>query len=228
MAARVRHAQRVARRFRLQVRDSVDGDRAVLVFEQHRLGQPADGGAQVQPARRGELRERAEPGRGVVVSGRDDQLRAGRADPGDRRGGHPDGLGRRHRAVVDVACHQDGVDRLAGHEVGEVPEHRFLFREQVGAVERAADVPVGGVQESHAGQGTTRPRRNRGRLAAGSLERVCEHEPADRTRPREFDLFAGQLPRATVRLRFLSVPSAMMSARSDRAARREETKWRQC
>ena len=88
-----------------------------------------------------------------MVARRDDQLRTGRAQAGQRGGGDPDRLRRGHRAVVDVPRHQDGVDRLACHQVGEVPEHRFLLRQQIGAVEGAADMPVGGVQELHGAQG---------------------------------------------------------------------------
>ena len=54
-----------------------------------------------------------------------------------------------HRAVVDVAGDEHDVDRLGGHDLGQPAQHRLLLGEQVGAVQRPADVPVGGVQQAH-------------------------------------------------------------------------------
>jgi DNA repair protein SbcD/Mre11 len=59
------------------------------------------------------------------------------------------GVGRGHRAVVDVAGDQHDVDRLAGDHRGQPAEHRLLLGEQLGAVQGPPEVPVGGVQQPH-------------------------------------------------------------------------------
>jgi hypothetical protein len=54
-----------------------------------------------------------------------------------------------HRPVVDVAGDQHHVDRLLGDHARQPREHRLLLGQQLGAVQRPAEVPVRGVQEAH-------------------------------------------------------------------------------
>ena len=56
--------------------------------------------------------------------------------------------------LLDLAwTGQDSVDLLGPDHVGQPGQHRLLLGEQVGAVQRAADVPVRGVQQPHAPDG---------------------------------------------------------------------------
>ena len=55
------------------------------------------------------------------------------------------GLGRRHRAVVDVACQQDGVRSQLGGKADELTQQMGLVFEQGDAVMNAAEMPVGRV-----------------------------------------------------------------------------------
>ncbi len=147
--AGVRHLQRLPRGFGLQERDAVERHRPVRVRQQHRLVQLADPGAQVQPARGGERAEHADPRRRVVVARRDHDPRARRADPGQHPRAGVHGLRARHRPVVQVARDDHHVHPLGRDQVGQAPEHRLLLGQQVPAVERAAHVPVRGVQQTH-------------------------------------------------------------------------------
>ena len=66
-----------------------------------------------------------------------------------------DGLGRGHRAVVDVAADEHGVDPLGAHDLDEVVEVGGLGAEQPHLVERASQVPVGGVDQPHGTHATS-------------------------------------------------------------------------
>ncbi len=67
MSLRLRHSERVPGGIRLQIGDSVERDRPVGVIEQNGPVQIGDRRAQVQATGRGELAERAESRRRVVV-----------------------------------------------------------------------------------------------------------------------------------------------------------------
>ena len=73
-----------------------------------------------------------------------------RRQPGQRLVGEPDGVDRRQRAVVDVAGDDDQVDPLGLDDLEQVVDVRRLVREHPLAVERPAQVPVGGVEDAHA------------------------------------------------------------------------------
>ena len=63
------------------------------------------------------------------------------------------------RPVVDVAGHDHQVDALGLDGLDQVVDVRRLRGEEVLAVERPAQVPVGGVQDAHAftlGEGADR------------------------------------------------------------------------
>ena len=64
-----------------------------------------------------------------------------------REQGH--GVRGREGAVVDVAADEDGVDALGADHLDEVVEVRRLGPEEPDTVERAPQVPVGGVEEPH-------------------------------------------------------------------------------
>ena len=66
-----------------------------------------------------------------------------------------DGVGGGHRAVVDVAAHEHGVDPLGAHDLDEVVEVGGLGAEQPHLVERASQVPVGGVDQPHGSHATS-------------------------------------------------------------------------
>ena len=59
------------------------------------------------------------------------------------------GLGRRHRAVVDVAGEQDGVGPGVGGDTHELLQHVGLVVEQGDAVIDTAEMPVGGMEKAH-------------------------------------------------------------------------------
>ena len=59
-------------------------------------------------------------------------------------------LGRRHRAVVDVACQQDGVRSQLGGKADELTQQMGLVFEQGDAVMNAAEMPVGRMKKTHA------------------------------------------------------------------------------
>ena len=60
-----------------------------------------------------------------------------------------DGVGGRHRPVVDVAGDQDRVDGLGAHRLDEVVHELRLGVQQPHLVEGPPQVPVGGVEEAH-------------------------------------------------------------------------------
>ncbi len=90
-----------------------------------------------------------QPDCGVVVARRDDHVRV-LGEPRHRLREEGDGVHRRDRAVVDVARDDDRVDRLGAGQLDEVVEVRGLVLQQVDPVQRAPEVPVGGVQDAHA------------------------------------------------------------------------------
>ena len=70
-------------------------------------------------------------------------------EPGERVVAERDRVDAGQRAVVHVAGDQDHVDRLGAHHLDEVIDIGRLRRQQVLAVQRPAQVPVGGVQQAH-------------------------------------------------------------------------------
>jgi len=62
----------------------------------------------------------------------------------------PDRLGWRDRPVVDIPCHDDRVHPGVARHLDELAQHVALVLREVDLVEQAPEMPVGGVQESHA------------------------------------------------------------------------------
>ena len=55
----------------------------------------------------------------------------------------------RQGAVVDVTRDHDGVHGLGPHHLDEVVDHRGLGVQHADPMERATEVPVGGVEDPH-------------------------------------------------------------------------------
>ena len=98
----------------------------------------------------GEQRRReAQPDGRVVVAGGEHDLRPGVDQPSDRLGEQLDGRRAGQRAVVDVAAHQHRVDPFGAHDIDEVVDVASLGGQHPHTVERASQVPVGGVDQPH-------------------------------------------------------------------------------
>jgi hypothetical protein len=92
--------------------------------------------------------EAESPG-GVVVAADEDDAGAGLAEAHQRRFAQLDGVERRHGPVVDVAGDEHGVDALGPDRLDQRVQEGRLRVPQVSPVQRAAQVPVGGVQQPH-------------------------------------------------------------------------------
>ena len=68
---------------------------------------------------------------------------------GQRVGEHGHRLGRGQGAVIDVARHEDGLDPLGADQIDEEFDELHLGIKQPHLVERAPQVPVGGVNDAH-------------------------------------------------------------------------------
>ncbi len=101
-------------------------------------------------AQRGEQRtHRLEPRRVVVVARDDDDVRARVAQVEQRLQHERLGVGGRRRGLVEVAGDQHDVDVLGVGDADDVGQHGPVLREPRLALDRLADVPVGGVQQLH-------------------------------------------------------------------------------
>lgn len=138
-------AEVVGDQSRLEVGERVDRD----VADHHRAADVGDGGAQVDPGALEQARGEAEPRGRVVVAAGDDDPGAGVDQALEGLGQQLHGVGGGQRTVVDVAADQHGVDRLGAHDLDQVVEVGGLGPEQPDTVERAPQVPVGGVQQPH-------------------------------------------------------------------------------
>ncbi len=87
---------------------------------------------------------------GVVVAAGEHDPGAGGGEPGEGLVGQPDRVDVRQRPVVDVAGDDDQVDPLGVDDLQQVVDVRRLVAEHALAVERPAEVPVGGVEDAHA------------------------------------------------------------------------------
>ena len=90
-----------------------------------------------------------EPLRGVVVAAREHDPGPRARQPGQGLVGQPHGVDRRQRPVVDVTGDDDQVDPLGLDDLEQVVDVCGLVREHPLAVERPAQVPVGGVEDAH-------------------------------------------------------------------------------
>lgn len=83
-----------------------------------------------------------------MIARRDDHARA-LGESFQRIGQQPHTGYRRHGPIVDIAAHEDGIDCVLIHGLAEMINERPLVGVQIGAVECAADMPVGRVQDFH-------------------------------------------------------------------------------
>ena len=91
----------------------------------------------------------AEPGGGVVVAARHDDLRTRIGEAAQRVGEKGVARRRRRGRVEHVARDDHHIDVVLAHLRGERLEHAAQRIERGVAVERPADVPVRGVQDAH-------------------------------------------------------------------------------
>ncbi len=84
----------------------------------------------------------------MVAAGEHD-LGTGVDEPGEGVGEHAHRLGRGQGPVVDVTRDEHGADLFGAHEVDEEVDEPHLGVEQPHLVERAPQVPVGGVDDPH-------------------------------------------------------------------------------
>ncbi len=126
----------------LQVRDSVDGDRPVVVMEHNGIGERGRPGPQVHARGVDQRAAEPKPAGGVVVAADHDDLGGCLAQPDKGL------LAQRHRvngrdgAVVDVAGDQHGVHPFGSRRLRQMVEERGLRVAQVGPVQRPSEVPV--------------------------------------------------------------------------------------
>lgn len=94
--------------------------------------------------------QRVEAARVVVVAGDQYDLDLCLDEGAERRCEQPLGLGRWRSRVVDVAADEDDIDASITRDGAELGQHRFELDGATATANRAAEVPVGGVQEAHA------------------------------------------------------------------------------
>ena len=148
--------------------DEREGVYEALAWDRDRLGCARQVAAKVDPARGEQARAEREPLPGVVVPGgdhhRDAEVGKARQDVVEQ----PDRLGRRDRAIVDVAGHDDDVGPLLARQGDQLVEDPRLVLEQGFLVQRAAEVPVGRMEESQAHEREGTPGDGHGPTAGGS------------------------------------------------------------
>ena len=132
----------------LEERDAVEMHGAVLVVDRdrraggQRIGHDVDAVAQQRGLE-------SEPRRGVVVSARHDDLRAGVGQGAQGVAQKRVTRGRGGCGVEDVSRDDHDIDVVLTHLSGERVEHTAQRIERGVAVERPPDVPVRGVQDAH-------------------------------------------------------------------------------
>ena len=162
-------SQRFGGRGRLEVRERVDRD----AVDHHRRPDRGQRRPDVEPRPLQEAGSEPQPDRGVVVAGGQDDLGARIDEPGDRLGEELDGRGAGQGAVVDVTAHQHGIDVFFADDLDEVVDVAGLDGQHPHTVERASQVPVGGVDQPHV------PRLGRPGDRAGNLLRRAVPTAAD-------------------------------------------------
>src|SRR3972149_1834542 len=122
-------------------------------------------------------RDGVEAPRVVVVAGDDDGWYAGAVQLAKERVDQPLRLGRGRRRIEDIAGDEEAVGFLRAGVVEHLLKRRLLLGVAALAAHRAADVPVGGVEEPHTG---IRVDKQTGR----SITARCSSECARRGRQR--------------------------------------------
>ena len=134
---------------RREVGDGVDVYAQGAVGEFDGAGGVFDGGAQVHAGGFEEGCAVAEAAEGVVVAGAEDDVHAGAHEAGECLVEQGGAFGGGDGAVVDVAADEEGVDAFGVHVVEQFVDELLVFAGEGAAVEGAAEVPVGGVQDLH-------------------------------------------------------------------------------
>ncbi len=140
--------ERAGRHGGLEVGEGVDRD----AIDQHGPADGRGGRPDVQSRSLEQPGGETEADGGVVVAAGQHDLRPRVDEAGDGLGEERDRVGRGEGPVVDVTGDQDGVDGLGAHGVDQVVDERSLGVEQPHLVERAPQVPVGGVDHAHVTQ----------------------------------------------------------------------------
>lgn len=167
------HAELVPHQGGLQVGQAVEGDVPVRVGQQDRGAARGGLGPQVDAGAAHEPRADAEAAGRVVVSGDHHRGHAEVGEPVQRVVEQLDGGQRRHRPVVHVPRHHHRVHLALAHGGDEVTDELGLGAEHADPVEGPAEVPVGGVQESH-GPGSVSGASD----SADGCSRITRHVPA--------------------------------------------------
>ena len=149
LVAASRQPPRLVERLRVEVGETVHRDRAVLVGQEDRRTDPGGVGAQEDAGRVDQPRAEAEALGRVVVAGRQHHLGARGGQPGERLVSQAYGVDVGQGAVVDVARDDDEVHLLRLDHPDQVVDEGRLVLEHAHAVERATEVPVGGVEDPH-------------------------------------------------------------------------------
>ncbi|CUR60091.1 hypothetical protein NOCA270074 [metagenome] len=144
-----RQRPRRAQRIGIEVGQTVDRDRAVLVVEQHRRADGVGAGADEHPRCVDQVGAEAEALGGVVVAAGDDHLRPRARESGEALVGEPNGVDRGEGPVVDVSGHDHEVDTLGLDHLQEVVDVRSLVAEQILSVEGPPQMPVRAVKDAH-------------------------------------------------------------------------------
>ena len=152
-----REPPRLVQRLRVEVGDAVDRDRPVGVLEQHRRADRRRVRADVDTGSVEEPGAEAEPLGGVVVARDEHDPGTRRSQPRERLVREPDGVDVGERAVVDVTRDDHQVDALGRDDLEQVVDVRRLVLEHADAMERASQVPVGGVEDPHRSNLGSRP-----------------------------------------------------------------------
>ena len=149
------------RRIRIEIRQSVYGERLLPARDDNRIGERLDAASHVH-VRTHQPRTRTEPDRGVMVAGCNDDLQRIPIDfettePVEHRVEQANRFGGRHGQVVHIARHAQHIHMLAFDQADQPLQRRALIVEQIDAFEPASDMPIGGVQHPH--DGSFRPDR---------------------------------------------------------------------
>ncbi len=139
----------LAHQRRLQVRQPVHRHRPVLVRQHHRRGALARIRPQVDPGPPDQPRPDPQPAGRVVVAADEHRRHPEVRQPVQHVVEHRDRFQPRQRPVVDVSGDQHGVHALGPDHVHQVVQEGALGVVQALPVERAPEMPVGGMQQSH-------------------------------------------------------------------------------
>ena len=124
---------------RIGVGQRTQRHRPVRVVEDQGLGRRIERAVEVQPTLARHPRREAQPRRAVVVAGDHHHRHPDVAgQPVQRVVEQRDCVGRRHRAIVDVAGHDHHVDARLGGQVDELVQRVGLVVEKAGVVEVTA------------------------------------------------------------------------------------------